>query len=230
MPLRYPDVAEAIASTGMVARGGFVPTPDDGVPPLADGRRAATVVVIGNVGGTMWPRFRREQPSRVDDPLDTWTRDRLGPIAARFHADFVHPSDEPFRPFQRWAQRAEDVFPSPIGLLVHPDHGLWHAYRGAFLVAEEVVGLPPVGRRSSPCETCADRPCRSACPVGAFSDDGYDAIGCARHVLSDAEPRCLTAGCAARRACPVGRRHVYGADQMRFHMLAFMGWADEGER
>lgn len=217
----YPTIAAAIDVTGMVARGGF--TADSGpMPPLPDGRPAVAVVIVGNVGGRMWPGFRAGT-TPGPEPLDRWTRAQLIPIAERFGAAFVHPSDEPFQPFQRWAQRADDVWPSPIGLMVHGDHGLWHAYRGALLFAEPVAALPPVGARSSPCLTCVDQPCLTTCPVDAFSSDGYDSDACADHVRSGDEPACLTAGCAARRACPVGVRDRYGPDQMEFHMRAFVG-------
>jgi hypothetical protein len=219
----YAQVASAVDATGMIARGGFATdatAPD--VPARADGRPTRTVVMIGNAGGTMWPRFRREQ-TPGPNPLDRWTRSVLQPIANRFGADYVHPSDEPFQPFQRWAQRADDVWQSPIGLMIHPEFGLWHAYRGAFLFAGEVGGLPMVGGRSRPCDTCADRPCMSTCPVDAFTEQGYDAEACAGHVRSGTEPTCLTDGCAARCACPVGTAQRYGPDQMRFHMGAFVG-------
>lgn len=230
-PVQYDTVAAAIAPTGMVARGGFVATPSDGVPSLADGRPAHTVVIVGNVGGAIWPRFRREERA-VPHPLDDWTRRTLQPIASRLGAGYVHPSDEPFVPMQRWAQRADDVFESPIGLLIHPDHGLWHAYRGALLFPDPVAGLPPVGMRRSPCSTCADQPCRTACPVDAFVTGGsgpdaklvaYDHERCRGHVRSGREPSCLTRGCAARRACPVHPDAHYGVDQMTFHMRAFVG-------
>lgn len=220
--MHYDEVAAAIEPTGMLARGGFTPAPDDAVPVLAGGREVRTVVIVGNVGGAMWPRFRRDEPNGPD-PLDTWTRSVLGSIAARFGADFVHPSDRPYRPFQRWAQQADDVWPSPIGLLIHPEYGLWHAYRGAFLFADEVTGLPPVGDRVAPCDTCVDRPCLTTCPVDAFTAGGYAVPACHGHVASGREPVCLTAGCAARRACPVGTEHRYGPDQMHFHMRAFVG-------
>jgi ferredoxin len=163
----YPELAAAVAATGMVARGGFVATPDDAVPASSDSTPVHTVVMIGNVGGTMWPRFRAEQRDEPD-PLDRWTRRILRPIAERYGAGFVHPSDEPFRPFQRWAQRAADVWPSPIGILIHPTDGLWHAYRGAFLFTAAVTGLPATGLASSPCVGCA-APCLSTCPVDAFA-------------------------------------------------------------
>ena len=218
--VEYADIVRAVSPTGLAVRGGFAVTAGDGVPD-APGGATRTVVIVGNVGGAMWPRFRAQEPAGPD-PLDRWTRSVLGPIADAFGAGFVHPSDEPFQPFQRWAQRADDVWQSPIGLLVHPDHGLWHAYRGALLFPVEVVGLPTVGGRTSPCVGCP-QPCLTTCPVGAFRHDGYDVESCAGHVRSDADPRCAEAGCAARLACPVGLVERYGPDQMRFHMRAFIG-------
>ena len=225
--VRYDDVVAAIEPTGMIARGGFEVGSEDRIAPLDDGRAVRTVVVVGNIGGSIWPHFRAgEQP--VDDPLDEWTRRVLRPVAERYGAGYVHPSDEPYIPMQRWAQRADDVFPSPIGLLIHPEHGLWHAYRGAFLFAEPVEGLPPVGGRPSPCTTCDGQPCRTTCPVDAFSTAdgglvGYDHVRCRSHVVPGDEPVCLTGGCAARRACPVNAEGFYDVDQMTFHMRAFVG-------
>lgn len=197
----------------MIVRGGFADLDHD---------PNRTVVMIGNVGGTIWPRFRSEEEPGPD-PLDAWTRSVLQPIAASFGAEFVHPSDRPFQPFQRWAQRADDVWSSPIGLLIHSEFGLWHAYRGALLFAEPVAGLPSTGHLRSPCLDCADQPCLTTCPVDAFTPDGYDAVSCAGHVRSDAEPDCLHGGCAARCACPVGVSFRYETDQMEFHMRAFIG-------
>lgn len=224
-PVDYATVAAAIEPTGMVARGGFLVGDDADLPPvpsLEDGRPCRTVIVIGNIGGHMWPRFRAaETPG--PHPLDRWTRGVLQPIADETGATYVHPSDEPFQPFQRWARRADDVWPSPIGLLVHSEYGLWHAYRGAFLFGHELPGLPEVGARTSPCATCVDQPCLSTCPVDAFTTAGYDSEACTQHVRSATEPDCLHQGCAARCACPVGVEFRYGPDQMGFHMAAFVG-------
>ena len=206
----YADVVAALAATGMAARGGFVAEPTQ------------TIVVIGNVGGAMWPLFRAAE-ERVDDPLDTWTRSVLAPIAASLGADFVHPSDEPFQPFQQWAQRAEGIAQSPIGILIHPQYGLGHAYRGAFLFPFALDDLPEPISDASPCLSCPEQPCLTACPVDAFTIGNYDADACRAHVRSRAAPVCIEAGCAARLACPVGTEHRYGPDQMHFHMKAFVG-------
>jgi ferredoxin len=218
--VRYPLVAAAIEPTGMVARGGFTVTADD-VRARADGSPTTSVVIVGNIGGAMWPRFRREERDEPD-PLDNWTRRTLEPIAAEFDAELIHPSDLPFPPMLAWAQRAAEVWQSPIGLLIDPRHGLWHAYRGALLFAAEVVELPASTGAVSPCAGC-HQPCLSSCPVDAFTPGSYDHESCREHVRSGAQPRCLTEGCAARRACPVNADGHYGADQMEFHMRAFAG-------
>lgn len=218
----YDEVAADVAGAGMVVRGAFEVTSDDQVPDLPGGRRARSVIMVGNRSdGAMWARFSADRGDEPD-PLDAWTRRILRPIATARGGVLIHPSDEPFAPILRWAQRASDVWPSPIGLLVHPTEGLWHAYRGALLFPEPVVGAPPVGRVSSPCIGCA-APCLQACPVDAFAPGSYDHVACRAHVASGADPRCLDLGCAARRACPVNADGAYGAEQMRFHMRAFVG-------
>ena len=215
----YAEVAEALRGTGMVARGGFNLEPEERLDGFAGVR---SVVIVGNIGGEMWPHFRAADPGAAD-PLDTWTRSVLRPIATALGADFVHPSDQPYQPFQRWAQRADDVWQSPIGLLIHAEHGLWHAYRGALLFPSALAGLPATGAAEMPCRTCVGQPCLHTCPVGAFTVDGYDAESCRVHVRSGATPTCAVDGCAARCACPVGAAVRYGPDQMRFHMRAFVG-------
>ena len=220
--MRYGEVVSAVAATGMVARGGFAVADDDAVPRQADGSPTRSVVVLGNVGGAMWPVFRAAEAA-VSDPLDAWTRSVLAPIASALGALFVHPSDEPFQPFQRWARRAEGVSPSPIAILIHPRYGLWHAYRGAFLFPDVVDDLPDPIEGASPCVSCEAQPCLTACPVGAFTVEGYDADACRHHVRSERSPVCIDDGCAARCACPVGVQFRYGDDQMHFHMRAFVG-------
>jgi epoxyqueuosine reductase QueG len=130
----------------------------------------------------------------------------------------AYPFGDKIWPFQRWAARAEGLHASPLGLLIHPEYGLWHAYRAALFFAE-ALDLPVVRPAANPCETCA-RPCLSACPAGAFTPAGYELAACASHLASDAA-LCRTGGCHARDACPVGRNWRYPEAQIRFHMAAF---------
>ena len=213
----YAAVESVVAAIGLICRGGFHPRPEDGVP-----GDAATIVLVGNAGPSMWRAFARARRDEAD-PLDAWCRRVLTEAAGVLDADVLFPfGGPPFLPFQRWAQRAEAVHPSPLGILIHPDFGLWHGYRGALVFARRLA-LPARDRRPSPCTTCDDKPCLTACPVGAFADDGFDAAACAGHVTSDRGGDCLDLGCRARRACPVGRDYRYEPDQARHHMDGFLG-------
>ena len=219
----YASVCRAVEATGLTPRGGFHPEDGDGVPALADGRAPGTVVLVGVVGHSAWDAFRGSDESRAaSNPLDRWSRRVVTALAAELGAAPLFPfGGPPFLPFLRWARRAEAVHPSPIGPLIHPDYGLWHAYRGALAFAEAMT-LPAADERPRPCDTCADKPCLSTCPVDAFGADGYDVPACIGHIGAAAGRECLHRGCLARRACPVGVAYRYAPEQMAFHMRAFL--------
>lgn len=156
------------------------------------------------------------------DPLNSFSRRVVGDLAERLDATPFYPfTGPPFLPFLRWAQKAEPVWPSPIGPLIHAEYGLWHAYRGALALPTRIA-LPPKADAKRPCDTCVGRPCLTTCPVEAFSESGYDVPRCVAHVDSPAGSECLTGGCLARRACPVGRKFAYSAEQAEFHTGAFL--------
>jgi hypothetical protein len=221
------DLGAALRCHGMLIRGGFALTEDDeqglaGFPDLASAMRGRTLVLIGNAGPALYDAFFAAGETGGDNPLDDWTRRVVLPIADRFGARAAFPSDgPPWLPFQRWAMRAEGVKASPLGVLIHPEFGLWHAYRAA-LVFDRVLDLPAAPVRAHPCDTCAGRPCLKTCPVGAVTDQGYAVDNCARHVGSREGRACRSIGCLARRACPVGAGQVYPDRAMAFHMAAFL--------
>jgi hypothetical protein len=221
--MEFDRIRSAIRETGLMARGGFHPAPDDAVPLLPDGRTVATLVLLGNAGNAMWRAFRdRDAMQDHRHPLEKWSQQVITGLATRLGAHPLFPfSRSPFLPFQRWAQRAEPVWPSPIGVLIHPEYGSWHAYRGA-LAFPVRVELPPRESLSSPCDTCAEQPCLSACPVDAFAESRYDVPACVEHLGSPEGENCLERGCLARRACPVGREFLYPPGQAEFHMRAFL--------
>lgn len=224
----------ALAETGLCPRGWLFPQKDT-APGLASGDAVSAICLVGHVGGGYWRVFEawRKNHSGIRDPLDAWSKAVITPLATAAGGEAVFPSDTPWHPFQTWAMAAEGLKPSPLGMLIHPGYGLWHGYRGAILFGGPAVarlGLPaPVesgdGRAAAPvhpCDGCVDRPCLSACPVGAFSPDGFEVGACRAYLKTDAgQQGCMRAGCAARDACPVGRQHRYGGAQIRFHMAAF---------
>jgi hypothetical protein len=213
---------DSLAGSGMFVRGGFYPDAADNVPALPDGSPPQTVILIGNAGPDMWHAFQRDADLSVRHPLDSWIRPKIEEVAATVGAHPVLPNDgPPFVPMQDWAARVEAVHRSPVGIMIHPEFGLWHVYRGALLFAGRIA-LPTREAQSSPCDTCANRPCLSVCPANAFLPDRFDAPACADHVESVAGTNCRERGCLARRACPVGREYQYVRDQQEFHTAAMV--------
>jgi ferredoxin len=218
MPLK--TVFSAIERAGLVARGAFLLTDDEQGGALGEAR---TIVLIGVAGRFGWDAFAESQEARdgAKNPLDRWSRRVIDGVARELGAAPLYPfGGPPFFPFQQWARRCEPVHPSPLGLLIHPVYGLWHSYRGA-LAVPEALAVPALKTSASPCDSCAEKPCLGACPVGAFSTRGYDVAACVAHLKSPAGADCMDLGCRARRACPVGAEHAHGPDQAAFAMRAF---------
>lgn len=224
MSARAGDVEKLLLRQGLAARGGFVFVSDEEAPVGLSGKPARSVILAGHGGAAYWPSFSRWLASHSfapDNPLDRWSRLVLDGIAAETGARAVYPSDIPYLPFQQWAMRAEGLKPSPLGILMHSEYGLWHAYRGALLFDQELV-FPPLEKPIHVCDECVEKPCLSTCPVNAFSATGYAVGTCRDHVAGPDGRRCGTAGCLARNACPYGIKYRYSAVQQAFHMAAFL--------
>ena len=226
-------IAKAFQCAGLALQGAFALDEDERRGELA---ALASIALLGLAENGGWTAFAASPEARdgAPDPLDRWSRRAVGALAAELgaqglgaHALFPF-GGPPHWPFQRWARRAEPMHVSPLGLLIHPTYGLWRGYRGALAFAEPIE-IAPRAKAASPCETCATRPCFSACPVNAFSIDGYDVAACAAHLGREAGRPCLEGGCLARRACPVGAEHAQSAAEASFHMRAFLKARDRAD-
>ncbi|HEY2445276.1 MAG TPA: hypothetical protein VGI20_06005 [Rhizomicrobium sp.] len=213
------DIRAAIEARGLSFRGAFHPSADD-LPGRED---FGTLVLAGFTGNRNWRHFKDSGEARDGNPdsLDRWSLRVVGALARDLGATAMFPfTGPPWLPFQRWARKAEPLHPSPLGMLIHPDWGLWHSWRGA-LAFRERLELPAQDNRASPCESCRDKPCLDACPVHAFVPGRYDVAACVAHIESAHGTDCMAEGCRARRACPIGVVHRYSPEQANFHMRAF---------
>ncbi|MFA8440871.1 ferredoxin [Yoonia sp.] len=179
----------------------------------------STITLIGPDEPAFWGIFHGS-PEYLDgdpNPLDRWSMRVLCAVADRVDAEALFPfGGPPYAPFFTWAKQTGRFWASPIDFLVHDQAGLFVSFRGALRWQVE----PLAGTTAQPCLTCADQPCATACPVGAF-DAGYDVAACKAHVASEAGADCRTRGCLARRACPIGQGTRLSA-QAAFHMEAFL--------
>ena len=218
---KLASIERAIERAGLAPRGALRLNDAERVGALAPFR---TLVLVGMIGARNWDAFERspEAGDGAPDPLDRWSRRSLDGIACSFGAEALYPfGGPPYWPFPSWARRAEPLWPSPLGMLIHSEYGLWHSYRGA-LALQEDLALASARAGERPCETCSERPCLNACPVRAFTTEGYDVGRCREHLRSPDGRECVEGGCLARRACPVGSTFAQGPRQTQFHMRAFL--------
>ena len=220
----------AAARHGLIVRGGFVVAAEDEVPEISAGIAAQSLLLFGNAGSSMWDVFKRsaEYHDRRPNPLNRWS-ERIGrKLAGEFSARALFPFGGPHRPFLRWGKKAETLQNSHLGMLIHPQFGLWHAYRFALAFAQPMATVLPESAKSAAhsmkniCRQCVPKPCRGACPVNAFSDAGYDVQACFRYLESHPDSACMSEGCQARVACPQGTGYRYRASHAAFHMRAFV--------
>ncbi|WP_299612580.1 ferredoxin [uncultured Tateyamaria sp.] len=169
-----------------------------------------------------WDSFTRSTEYRdgQPDPIDRWSKRVLGDVAQALGAVAVFPSDgPPYAPFIAWALATGRFWQSPTGMMIHDTAGLMISIRGAIEFSDPIESVPA---GTNPCDRCDDRPCVTACPVGALSADApYDVPACKAYLDMPAGVQCMTWGCHVRRVCPVSQRFDRSDAQTAFHMKAF---------
>lgn len=161
-------------------------------------------LVVGN-SKALWPAFRPVlDRSAADDPLDRYAREAIRScLEPRDATEVVFAHDDPPPPIQAIAARAAGLAIAPCGMVIDDELGLWVALR-AIIRTDDDPPEPP--QRPSPCEGC-DAPCRPA----------LDAAMTTRPLSLEGVRLNWRAWLAVRDACPVGREHRYGEDQIAYH-------------
>ncbi|SNX69441.1 hypothetical protein SAMN05878503_10441 [Cereibacter ovatus] len=210
------DIEARAARHALTIMGGTQAIPSDGLP---EGTQA--LLLLGPKEPGFWAHFTT-QPEWQDgapDPMDRWSARVIGALAAETGTQALFPfGGPPWWPFYRWAERTGRAFASPVRLLVHDESGLFFSCRGA-LALPMVIDLPPP--TPSPCANCGTQPCRTACPAGALTANGYDVPACHAFLDTSAGTDCLSRGCAVRRACPRSQGHARIETHSAYHMRQF---------
>ncbi|MCY7289554.1 MAG: hypothetical protein LH624_15250 [Cryobacterium sp.] len=211
----YAAVEARAAAHRLMVMGGFHAENDPTLP-----KDTRSLLLLGPAEPGFWPHLTAQPEwDGAPDPVDRWSRRVIGRLACDLGAKALFPfGGPPWHPFVTWATRTGRAWESPVRLLVHDVAGLFVSYRGA-LALREAVDLPPPSAR--PCDTCAAKPCLSACPPRALTGDAYDVPACHAFLETPPGDGCLTGGCQVRAACPVSQAHARMPGQSAYHMRQF---------
>jgi hypothetical protein len=209
-------IAELAAPHRLAVFGALHLEPADGLDPALQ-----SLVLLGPDEPGFWAHLTAEPEwqDKSPHPVDRWSRRVIGGMACALGAKALFPfTGPPYHPFYHWALRSGRAVDSPVRLLVHDRAGLWVSYRGA-LALRERLALPPAS--PNPCDTCAGKPCLTACPPGALTAKGYDVPACHGFLDQPKGRDCLSRGCAVRRACPLSQAYGRVEEQSAYHMRLF---------
>ena len=174
------------------------------------------LILIGNAGPAFW-RALQANANTGSDPVDNYSHQ----LAKRFVEEYLYASAEILYPgagalpLQYLGALAGWHYPSPLGVGIHPQYGLWFAYRAAVLTDAPLAPSKPLPG-VSPCQHCTDRPCLSACPPRALAQPGAPDLRRCLDWRCTTESSCANT-CLARLACPVGREQRYDEPQIQYH-------------
>jgi epoxyqueuosine reductase len=187
-------------------------------------KRFRQLILIGHRGRDFWTALQLRGMHGAH-PMDQFVTERVaawmeGPLQGHEWRQ-VFPGPQPVG-LQRLGALAGWHHPSPFWVGVDAEWGSWFAYR-AVVLADTHLALTPRRETHSPCETCRDKPCISACPAGALASEQTGAwrlqtcLDFRKQPDSPCQDRCL-----ARNACPVGEGYRYADTQVAYHYLHSM--------
>ena len=198
--------------------------PAEIIQPLTDelGRSpaASSLLMLGHGGRDLWASMA-ESAWEAPDPIDTYSthHTRLAVVDMLDVSTFQLLYPGPTRiPLQRLGALAGWSSPSPLGLGIHPEHGLWWAYRVLIWLEAPFPSTPPF-TGETPCGRCITKPCIRACPARAVTlEAGFDVNRCTAHRVSPGSSCAET--CLSRLACPVAPQSRYSMAQIQTHYRA----------
>ena len=191
----------------------------------------ARILLLGHGGKQLWRAMERANAFTADDPVDTFsintTRHFLDHYLGSPPSLFLYPTADIIVPLQQLGTLAGWHQPSPLGIGMNVEFGLWWAYRTAVYIRADLPIIKQALPELSTCGQCVDKTCVLACPATAVgAAEPLDFPACMALRL---RPQSICASqCVARRACPIAPEHEYTTAQMAHHyqssLTTLRGW------
>lgn len=224
--MNSPDLSQAIQSLANDGLNLFASVPQRDLPDNLQKAiqnadislsRFKTLVLIGHGGKRLWEAMQPsdwEEPDPIDNYSQLKAEQFIEANLGQWENELLFPSDK-LIPLQQIGSFVGWSHPSPLGLGINPQFGVWFAYRAAF-VTTAVLPKITADYLPSPCDRCDTKPCIRRCPGSATHPKApFNIEACAAHRLkarSSCKDRCLS-----RMACPFFPEHKYTLEQIQYH-------------
>lgn len=184
-------------------------------------RQYSQLILIGHGGKVFWEALKATgvDLSRQEEqhPVDNFTVSTVQQFMHEEHADcayqIIYPGTYTIS-LQELGKLAGWHHSSPFMVGINPTFGSWFAYRAVVLANTNLALSAPI-ICASPCDSCEDKPCISACPAQALDAGEFHLLKCVSYRQEEASVCKNT--CVARRRCPVAIEHRYSEEQMQYH-------------
>lgn len=180
---------------------------------LDSANRYRQLILIGHGGRALWEQVKAAglvSAHPIDEfttaTVETWFASQLSGV---LHG-LVYPGDGPVG-LQALGRLAGWHHESPFRVGVNAAWGSWFAYRAVVLADTDLPGTAPMPG-ASPCVSCLEQPCVTACPAGALDAPEFSLQKCIAY-RRQPDSRCRIT-CVARTSCPVRPEHRYDDAQI----------------
>jgi ferredoxin-like protein FixX len=196
-----------------------------------DTTRFKQLIIFAHGGRRMWESVQASRFTDADEPIDSFSIDLVrryfSETCSENTFEVLYPGSKQVVPLQKLGRLAGWHHDSPFRIGVNLVWGSWFAYRVAVLADTEFEATL-LFTAASPCLSCTDKPCLSACPAEALECGDFSLKLCIDYRLRE-HSQCK-AQCLARLACPVGCEHRYSMEQINYHYARSMQTIEEYNR
>ncbi len=183
-----------------------------------DFEESDSIILLAQGGRELWGHLPHPL-IELEDPIDNFAIEAMkvfGQSALEGDFKILFPLTSYLLPLQKLGRELNLSRPSPLGLDINFDFGVWFAFRGVMITKKNIPIVKP-NAFLSPCLSCTSQECLKMCPVGAISiDQPFDIKTCGDYRFSK-NSKC-TDRCLERLSCPYKAEHRYEIEQTQYHM------------
>jgi len=187
---------------------------------LPEVKQYKQLILLGHLGTELW-KAMKPVIGKGEDPVDCYTIDKVNEFFKKKRiTDFnvVYPSSIPIN-LQELGKIAGWHYPTPFKVGANKHWGSWFAYRAVVITNTEYATTEKMVSES-PCETCQNKECISACPAKALDTSELVLESCVAY-RRQRDSLCKNT-CLSRVKCPVGNEYRYTEDQINYHYSVSM--------